>query len=789
MLLVLGWSLFVVAVARSCAMPPAPLPVTAPASAFSEARALQTVRFLASEVGVREAGTPAVARARDGLLAQLRTIAGVEAWTYEHEGVTGDPSIAGLTIAYRVSDVIARLPGSQESAILLTAHYDSPPASPGAADNASGVSVAIETLRALSTISTRKNTVLVVLTDGEECGLLGARAFARHPLAHSVAVTLNMDAGAASGRSILLRSSPGTGWLLRAFARTAPRPHGNLIVQQLLEGDVLHGVETDMRAMLDLRVAGLDFTTYEEGYPYHTRRDNLERLGAGMIQHEGANVLALTRELIQQDITSANTNAHESVIFYDVLGQWMLIYTPRTGRMIAVAVLLLSITALVRRARGALPARVLVRATVVVLLALPLSVLLSAGFAMLLPWALHRPHAWFARPWLLVMTYGSAALVAVFALCGRWLRYETTKDRSVAAGEVLAWAVLAVWTGALALAALRDLSVTHLALGWTLALSLAMHGRLLLGPARARLGLALGAGLTVIPAAVYAQTCIALLLGMVPRTGFIPAPFALDPVLAVVVAVLIVPLATVALQVARTPAELRNGAIALAVLSVLGLVLLGAGPTYTPDRPRRILLEHVDSGDGARLVYRALDFPPLLSAISAGTRGAGPREVRAIGRDSSAALGWARGLLSFETRADASGLSPVALSSVSSTRSITYGLDASRAADTRSVTFTLRYTGETHSRLRIARDRLLGWSLSESLPVLPVDESEYTVDVMGLDARGRELTLQLRGSEPITVHTARFYAEPSAALREANARLPAEIHAISIVTRTANLVL
>ncbi len=417
---VLGWILLVLTVARTCAMPPPPRPITAPASEFSEARALRTVSLLASEVGVREAGTPALRRAQDGLVAQLRAIRGVEAWPYQSEGVTGDPSIPGLTIAYRVNDVIARLPGTLERAVLLTAHYDSPPGSPGAADNASGVSVAIETLRALSTISTRKNTVLVVLTDGEECGLLGARAFAQHPLARTVAVTLNMDAGGTSGRSLILRTSHGAGWLLRAFARTAPRPHGNLIVQQLLEGDVLHGVETDMRAMLDLNVPGLDFTTYEEGYPYHTKKDNRERLGPGMIQHEGANVLALAQELIQQDIPSKNTR--ESVVFYDVLGRVMVLYTPATGRVLVGVVLLLALIALGRGARGARGARnaigngasgamVLVRGTVVLGVSLCVGLALSAAFAMLLPLLLQRPHAWFARPWLLVMTFGLAALV------------------------------------------------------------------------------------------------------------------------------------------------------------------------------------------------------------------------------------------------------------------------------------------------------------------------------------------------------------------------------------------
>jgi Zn-dependent M28 family amino/carboxypeptidase len=63
--------------------------------------------------------------------------------------------------------------------VLLTAHYDTVAGSPGAGDDGIGVAVLLETARALSTANAARNTVMILLTDGEETGLLGAEAFVR----------------------------------------------------------------------------------------------------------------------------------------------------------------------------------------------------------------------------------------------------------------------------------------------------------------------------------------------------------------------------------------------------------------------------------------------------------------------------------------------------------------------------------------------------------------------------------------------------------------------------------
>lgn len=79
-------------------------------------------------------------------------------------------------------NIIAERPGNNPEAgvILLAAHYDTVPNSPGADDNASGVAVVLEIARLL----TQKNTprsLKIVFFDQEEVGLLGSFAFTKNP--------------------------------------------------------------------------------------------------------------------------------------------------------------------------------------------------------------------------------------------------------------------------------------------------------------------------------------------------------------------------------------------------------------------------------------------------------------------------------------------------------------------------------------------------------------------------------------------------------------------------------
>lgn len=79
------------------------------------------------------------------------------------------------------TNVYAELPATEEGAPILVvgAHYDSVPNSPGANDNATGVALVLALARYLGEVECRSHNVLFVLFDEEELGLIGSDAFAQ----------------------------------------------------------------------------------------------------------------------------------------------------------------------------------------------------------------------------------------------------------------------------------------------------------------------------------------------------------------------------------------------------------------------------------------------------------------------------------------------------------------------------------------------------------------------------------------------------------------------------------
>lgn len=117
--------------------PSTPVPIeTSSVRPFSARRAMRHVRALAARIGPRPAGTPAHRRAALYVWRRLRR--------YGYETVVDR---YGLPQGGRAQNVIAASEG--RTALVIGAHIDTVPRSPGGNDNASGVAVMLELARAL----------------------------------------------------------------------------------------------------------------------------------------------------------------------------------------------------------------------------------------------------------------------------------------------------------------------------------------------------------------------------------------------------------------------------------------------------------------------------------------------------------------------------------------------------------------------------------------------------------------------------------------------------------------
>ncbi len=269
--------------------PPAAVPASAPPTEFSSGRAMEHLKLIAQKP--HPTGSPENAKVRDYILKQFRAM-GLESQVQTATVVRVDPKWRPPSPAATVNNVVAKLKGTRNTkAVMLVAHYDSVPTGPGASDDGAGVAAVLETARALKAGVPLGNDLIFLITDGEELGLLGAKAFVdEHPWAKDAAVALNFEARGACGPSLMFETSPGNRWLIREFAKAAPDP-----VTSSLMGDIYKRLpnDTDFTILRRAGLAGLNFA-YVGCWPrYHTRGDSVENIDERSLQQQGSYALAL----------------------------------------------------------------------------------------------------------------------------------------------------------------------------------------------------------------------------------------------------------------------------------------------------------------------------------------------------------------------------------------------------------------------------------------------------------------------------------------------------------------
>ncbi|MEP0265543.1 M28 family peptidase [Dokdonia sp.] len=87
----------------------------------------------------------------------------------------------GSTKDFEGTNVYTTIPSTipSDEYILIGAHYDAVPYSPGANDNATGCALVYGISKQISSLKTRNKNVIVAFFDQEEFGLVGSKAFAR----------------------------------------------------------------------------------------------------------------------------------------------------------------------------------------------------------------------------------------------------------------------------------------------------------------------------------------------------------------------------------------------------------------------------------------------------------------------------------------------------------------------------------------------------------------------------------------------------------------------------------
>jgi len=297
---------------------------TRPSPRFSLENARAHVQVLAGTIGSRPIGTPENLRARQYVIDQLRLF-GYEVRVQETDARRPD---YGLTA--RVANIIAVKAGAEKNAIALVSHYDSHPAAPGAADDGLGVAVSLEAARVLAAREGRRHTLFVLVTDGEESGLMGAAGLVTdRAVMDRLQAYINIEATGSGGTSMLFEAGPGNGWIVKPWARSAPHPRGASFAVEIyrrLPND------TDFSILKRRDVPGLNFAAIGDSYPYHTARDTPDRLSDETLRLTGENAVETA---ISLDALDLSTRSAADQTFFDI-GQVVAIsWGPVTAWFIA----------------------------------------------------------------------------------------------------------------------------------------------------------------------------------------------------------------------------------------------------------------------------------------------------------------------------------------------------------------------------------------------------------------------------------------------------------------------
>lgn len=449
-------------------------------AAFDTVRAMDyTARFLRSGAGAAEtphpAGSAEHAAARTRLIDLLRElglapelqqtwsagpyggvgqVVNVLAWLPPGPsgGAAGSATAPGAEVETEVEGSAGGAPA--RLGVALVAHYDSQAVAPGAADDASGVGIILEVARRLLREGPRHRPVLLLFTDAEEDGLLGAQAFVdQHPAASRLEYVVNLEARGTCGPSVLFETAGAPGPLLAALAAARPRALTSSFftsVYARLPND------TDFTVFRAAGLKGANLAFIGGVQRYHTPLDALAYLDARSVHHQGVATLALARSLAALPPGSEPAGGHA---FFGLAHGPLVSWPTPVSLPLALAALALAGWAAWRARRRAMRVG---RAAVGWLLALGCVVVLGMGVQGVLravgveaPWAADMQR----------ITAVHLALLGAAALAVRWLPLGALEGRELALGAALVWTTIGVLAAVLDAAGCIPWVITALGVG------------------------------------------------------------------------------------------------------------------------------------------------------------------------------------------------------------------------------------------------------------------------------------------------------------------------------------
>lgn len=329
------------------AQPGRALAIDADAAQFSAGRALEQLGALLRESAPHPMGSAANRVVRERILTRLRQLG------YEPELQPDTFGCDLRAVCGTPVNIVVRLGTAADptaAGVLLSAHYDSVPAGPGASDDGAGVAEALEIARILKLRPPPLHPIVLLINDGEELGLLGARVFVdHHPWAAGIKAAVNIDNRGTSGPALMFETGSANAWLMDIYARHISHPATNSFYytayKQLPNN-------TDFTIYKQAGWQGFNFAFIGDVAHYHTPDDDPAHADARSIQQQGDAALASLWALANSDLEHASAG---DAVYFDLFGR-TLIRAPSSlvlpAAVLTLVAALCTAVILARRTRG-----------------------------------------------------------------------------------------------------------------------------------------------------------------------------------------------------------------------------------------------------------------------------------------------------------------------------------------------------------------------------------------------------------------------------------------------------
>ncbi len=517
-------------------------------------------------------------RVREALLTEIRAL-GLSPEVRE-EFTCRSQQRAPIVDCGRVRNIVFSFGPPDGPAVLAAAHYDSVPAAPGASDDGLGLAVWLEAARILAHEPLQRR-VIVLFSDGEEPGLLGAHVFAQDPAMAQVEALVNVEARGTRGPALFFESNQPNADAIAAF-RAAPRPVANSI---MADAYALLPNSTDVEVLTRQGLDIVNLALLDGAENYHTPQDSLASLDVRSVQHMGDTALAVTRRFA----SSADAGGATSLVYTDIASR-VFVSAPAWLVQSALALCLVVALAATWRSGRAHRWRTLVAPLTAVLAAAALAFAVDFALRLVRPgenYAFAFPEP--TRAWCILL----AMLAGVLAL----MVWRVGRDRVHVSAAAMFWFALLGGAASLVVGGISILFVIPAAcyaLGWLISL--------IWKPAE-RIG--------VWSAAIVVVIVWAPILHLVEVALGLDAPL----VLTSLVAVLLLPWFGALVQL-QSGARWREAAGVVAVATVLSVIAAAMAPSRSEARPQPLNLSYfldITAGE-ARVIAGSAEraLPPQL---------------------------------------------------------------------------------------------------------------------------------------------------------------------------------